>query len=144
MKSLRKQLFATVALLAVVFAQVFGLQRGYACTHGENTVEMAASHCHQLAEAESSGHVPCELPCEDTSSKEEHAPVVVNLTARDISTFVDAPEFVAVPTIDLIANEWALQAVLAEAVTARSLPLSEEEKPLCTGVQVARCLVLLV
>lgn len=145
MSSLRKKIFTTAVVLAVVFAQVFGLQRGYACDHYGSVVETEAQHCHESAPASQEEHVPCEGECDENQPQAPHVPVVTELTARSSAVAVSAPEFVAVQMFDLFAQ------LLSEALSApeslaadRFVLLTESQKPPTAAVVVARSVVLMV
>ena len=145
MTSLRQKLFTTVIVFTVVFAQVFGLQRGYACDHYGNVVETEAEHCHEAPADSGEQHVPCDMPCDSNEPKEEHAPVVVELTARSSAPSVSVPEFVAVQVFEMLALEWSVTLAAAELEAAdRFVLLAEGQKPPTAALAVVRSVVLLV
>ncbi len=48
MTFLRKRILTTLAVLVVACAQVFGMQRGYICDHGDSSLETKAEHWHRV------------------------------------------------------------------------------------------------
>lgn len=145
MSSLRQKIFTTVVLIAVVFAQVYGLKQGYACDHNGTVVETKAEHCHAAATDAREGHVPCEKDCDGSQSREQHAPVVTELTARSSAAAVGAPEFVAVQLFDTFVDFGAAILPAAMAEISERIVLSQEgQKMPAAAVQVARTVVLLV
>lgn len=145
MSSLRQKIFTTVIVIAVIFAQVAGLQRGFICAHNGDVVETEASHCHEAIGDSHEEHVPCEKECDGSQHEEQHAPALVELKARSSAATVDAPEFVALQLLDLMAGDCALTLSVAETVVSdRFILLSEGHKPPAAAVQVARCVVLRV
>lgn len=140
MPSLCQKIFTAVIVITVVFAQVVGMQRGYACGHTGKVVETSTEHCHDKPADSGDEHVPCQKECD-----EQHMPVMVELTARNSAPAVDAPDFVAVQLLDLMAEEWTLAtSALGAAISDRFVLLTEGQKPPPAAVQVARSVVLLV
>lgn len=145
MSTLRQKIFTTVVLIAVVFAQVYGLKQGFACDHNGAVVETKAEHCHAAVADVGEKHIPCEKDCDGSQPQEQHAPVVTELTARNIAATVDAPEFVAVQLFDTFVDFWAAILPAAKAEISQRIALSPEgQKMPAAAVQVARTVVLLV
>lgn len=149
MTLLRKHILPTLAVLVVACAQVFGVQRGYACAHGEETVETKAEHCHRVAVDDHADEVPCEetssKECSDQGEKEHHAPLDVDMQAAPSSLVAVAiPVFVAVQIAELPVHEWALMLTLVEDVSMKTPLDTGGDSPPSAAVQVARCVVILV
>ena len=151
MSALRKRILPTLAVLVVACAQVFGVQRGYACAHGEETVETKAEHCHRVIvdDHDHEHEAPCEesssKECSDQGEKEHHAPLDVDMQAAPSSlAAVSIPVFVAV----LVTNSWVHDCMLIQTLADRELmrmPLDTGgDSPPTAAVQVARCMVILV
>lgn len=151
MSALRKRILPTLAVLVVACAQVFGVQRGYACAHGEETVETKAEHCHRVIvdDHDHEHEAPCEesssKECSDQGEKEHHAPLGVDMQAAPSSlAAVSIPVFVAV----LVANSWVHDWMLIQTLAERELmrmPLDTGgDSPPTAAVQVVRCMVILV
>lgn len=149
MSSFRKRILHTLAILVVACAQVFGVQLGYACAHGEESVETKAEHCHRVVVDDHADEVPCEetssKECSDQGEKEHHAPLGVDMQAAPSSlAAVSIPVFVAV----LVANSWVHDWMLIQTLAERELirmPLDTGgDSPPSAAVQVARCMVILV
>lgn len=149
MSALRKRILPTLAVLVVACAQVFGVQRGYACAHGEETVETKAEHCHRVIVDDHAHEAPCEessnKECEDKGEKEHHAPLGVDMQAAPSSlAAVSIPVFVAV----LVANSWVHDWMPIQTLAERELirmPLDTGgDSPPTAAVQVVRCMVILV
>ena len=149
MSALCKRILPTLAVLVVACAQVFGVQRGYACAHGEETVETKAEHCHRVAVDDHADEVPCEetssKECSDQGEKEHHAPLDVDMQAAPSSLVAVAiPVFVAVQIAELPVHEWALMLTLVEDVSMKTPLDTGGDSPPSAAVQVARCMVILV
>ena len=149
MSALCKRILPTLAVLVVACAQVFGVQRGYACAHGEETMETNAEHCHRVIVDDHEHEAPCEVSsskeCEDKGEKEHHAPLGVDMQAAPSSlAAVTIPVFIAV----LVANTWVHDWVLIQSLTENEMmktPLDTGgESPPPAALQVARCMVILV
>lgn len=149
MNFLRKDILPMLAILAVACAQVFGVQRGYACAHSEAMVETKAEHCHRVIVDDYADEMPCnessDNECEDEGEKEHHAPLSVDIQAAPSSlATVSIPVFVAVQIADLPVQQWALMLSLSEDVSMK-MPLDTGgDSPPSAAVQVARCMVILV
>jgi hypothetical protein len=149
MSALRKRILPTLAVLVVACAQVFGVQRGYACAHGEETMETRAEHCHRVIVDDHAHEAPCEessnKECEDKGEKEHHAPLGVDMQAAPSSlAAVSIPVFVAVQIADLPVQQWALMLSLVEDVSMKTPLDTGGDSPPSAAVQVARCMVILV
>ena len=154
MSTFRKRILPTLAVLVVACAQVFGVERGYACGHGDEMVETKAEHCHRvIADDHDVDEHEHEAPCEESSSKEcgdkgekeHHAPLSVDMQAAPSSlAAVAIPVFVAVQIAELPVHEWALILSLAEDVSMKTPLETGGDSPPSAAVQVARCMVILV
>lgn len=149
MALLPKRILASLAILVVGCAQVFGMQRGFVCDHHGTRVETAAEHCHLVAEAGKSGFVSCSEDAHeeegDHEDSEHHTPLTVDLQAGTAGlTAVSIPAFVAVLVAEIPVHEW----VLIEGLTVNEMmktPLETGgESPPPAALQVARCVVILV
>ena len=149
MSALCKRILPTLAILVVACAQVFGVQRGYACAHGEESVETKAEHCHRVIVDDHEHEAPCEesssKECGDQGEKEHHAPLSVDMQAAPSSlATVGIPVFVAVQVAELPVQEWALMLTLVEDVSMKTPLDTGGDSPPSAAVQVARCMVILV
>ncbi|MCP5560187.1 MAG: hypothetical protein H7A55_20755 [Verrucomicrobiaceae bacterium] len=148
MSLFRKRILPTLAVLVVACAQVFGVQRGYACAHGDAPVETKAEHCHRVIVDNHAGEVPCEesstKDCDDQGEKEHHTPLSVDMQAST-SNFaaVSIPAFVAVLVAETWFHDWVLIQALAENEWMR-MPLDTGGESPPASLQVARCMVILV
>ena len=149
MSFLPKRILASLAVLVVGCAQVFGMQRGFVCEHQGVAVETVAEHCHHEAEAGKTGFVSCSEAeheeHDDHEDTEHHAPLTVDLQAGTAGlTAVSIPAFVAVLVAEIPVHE----RVLIQALTVKEMmktPLETAgESPPPAALQVARCLVILV
>lgn len=146
---LHKRLLASLAVLVVGCAQVFGMQRGFVCEHQGTQVETTAEHCHHEAEAGKTGFVSCSEDSHkddgDHEDTEHHAPLTVNLQAGTTGlTVVSTPPFVAVLVAENPAYEWVLIQTLAENEMMKTPLDTGGESPPPAALQVARCMVILV
>jgi hypothetical protein len=146
---LPKRILASLAVLVVGCAQVFGMQRGFVCDHQGTRVETTAEHCHYEAEAGKAGFVSCSEDSHEEDGghedTEHHAPLTVDLQAGTAGlTVVSIPAFVAVLVAEIPVHEW----VLIEGLTVNEMmktPLETGgESPPPAALQVARCVVILV
>lgn len=149
MSAFCKRILPTLAVLVVACAQVFGVQRGYACAHGEESVETKAEHCHRVIVDDHEHEAPCEesssKECGDQGEKEHHAPLSVDMQAAPSSlATVGIPVFVAVQVAELPVQEWALMLTLVEDVSMKTPLDTGGDSPPSAAVQVARCMVILV
>ena len=149
MTSLRTRILPTLAVLVVACAQVFGMQRGYVCNHGEESLETKTEHCHRVQEDGHEHEIPCEdspgNECDGKGEKEHHAPLDVDMQAAPSSLVAVAiPVFVAVQIAELPVHEWALMLTLVEDVSMKTPLDTGGDSPPSAAVQVARCMVILV
>lgn len=149
MTFLSKRILPTLAVLAVACAQVFGLERGFACDHGDELVETTAEHCHRVLADAHEEEVPChESPandCGDSGEKEHHTPLSVDMQAAPSSlASVSTPAFVAVPMVEFELRDWILSQVLAAREFSKIPPDTGGNSPPSAAVQVASCMVILV
>ncbi|MHB1080319.1 MAG: hypothetical protein ACYC67_13005 [Prosthecobacter sp.] len=149
MSFLPKRILASLAVLVVGCAQVFGMQRGFVCEHQGTAVETVSEHCHPVAEAGKADFVSCsEDDHEEHGGHEDtqhHAPLTVDLQAGTAGlTVVSIPAFVAVLVAEIPMHEW----VLIQALTVNEMmktPLETGgESPPPAALQVARCMVILI
>jgi hypothetical protein len=149
MSLFRKRILPTLAVLVVACAQVFGIQRGYACNHGDAVVETEVEHCHRMLVDDHAHDVPCEdgsnKECDDKGEKEHHAPLGVDIQAAPSSlAALSVPVFVAVVVAETWIHDWVLGQRLAEC-ELMNMPLDTGgDSPPSAAVQVARCMVILV
>ncbi|HAL73212.1 MAG TPA: hypothetical protein DCP71_15720 [Verrucomicrobiales bacterium] len=144
----RKHILLMLTVLVVACAQVFGVQRGYACDHGSALVETEVEHCHQVVVDDQSHEVPCEETstndCENQGEKDHHAPLDVDMQAAPSSlTAVSIPDFVGVLVIETWVHDWVLIQALAENEWMK-IPLDTAGESPPASLQVARCMVILV
>ncbi len=146
---LPKRILASLAVLVVGCAQVFGMQRGFVCDHQGTRVETTAEHCHHEAETGKTGFVSCSEDSHEEDGDHEdtvyHAPLTVDLQAGTAGlTAVSIPAFVAVLVAEIPVHEW----VLVEGLTVNEMmktPLETGgESPPPAALQVAHCVVILV
>lgn len=147
MRRIAKSLLPTPAILAVVCAQVFGMQRGYVCEHQGVAIQTQVEHCHRVA-AEAPAFAPCTGDCGEKSNlpndTEHHTPLSVELQAR-VSTLgsIPAPMYLPVMMAELPEYAWMLnQAKAMSEFSNRPLTTCGCSPP--TSLQVAACVVLLV
>ena len=149
MSFLPKRILASLAVLVVGCAQVFGMQRGFVCEHQGTAVETVSDHCHHVAEAGKADFVSCAEDAHeelaDHEDKEHHSPLTVDLQAGTAGlTAVSIPAFVAVLVAEIPVHEW----VLVQALTMNEMmktPLDTGgERPPPAALQVACCMVILV
>ena len=144
-----KHTLSTLAVLLLVGAQVFGLQRGYECHHHEVAEVTMAGHCHR-AEA---GFVPCaSAPAGETGDHDDHegatdphAPLMLSIAAElSAQTSVSIPHFTAILLAELPVFDrvWVNECVLSQVNNLP--PDAGGERPPPAALQVARCMVLLV
>jgi len=132
------------ALVAVMCAQVFGLQQGYLCMCEGDAVVTEATHCHPVhASHQQESTDPCnEQHSTGTGDQTPHQPLKQDLKAATLTkTPVAPPVMVAIEPddflIELIARPQAVPVVSFEAPLMTSAPLP-------AALLVARCTVLLV
>jgi hypothetical protein len=149
MALLHKRILASLAVLVVGSAQVFGMQRGFVCEHQGTRVETTEEHCHHVAEAGKSGFVLCaqDSHADDNEHEdtEHHAPLTMHLQAGTAGlAAVSIPTFVAVLVAENPLHEWVLIQVLTEHEMMKTPLDTGEEGPPSAALQVARCMVILV
>lgn len=148
MSRVHRILLPLLAVLAVGYMQVFGMQVGFLCSQNDEVREMKAEHCHLDASTES--FVPCETPknnCETLPDTEHHAPVSVDLKTNVASTAsVTAPVYTPLFILDtLFELEWlTLEAHAQATAVTYSRETGLDKVQLSTAVQTAKCMVLLV
>ncbi|HBJ86854.1 MAG TPA: hypothetical protein DDZ88_23955 [Verrucomicrobiales bacterium] len=148
MSLFRKRILPTLAVLVVACAQVFGVQRGYACNHGDAVVETEVEHCHRVVVDDHAHDVPCEdssnKECDDKGEKEHHTPLGVDMQAAPSSLVAHSiPVFVAVLVAETWIHDWVLTQTLAKTELMR-MPLDTGGESPPASLQVARCMVILV
>jgi hypothetical protein len=149
MSLISKRILTSLAVLAVMCAQVFGMQRGFVCDHQGTMVETGEEHCHQVAEAGKADFVPCSEDSHKDDSEhkdtEHHAPLTVDLqTGTSGLTAVSIPAFVAVLVAEKPVHDWVLIQVLTENEMMTTPLDTGGESPPPAALQVARCMVILV
>ncbi len=148
MSRFREHILLMLAVVVVACAQVFGVQRGYACNHGNAVVETEVEHCHQVVVNDQRHEVPCEesttKDCDSQGKKDHHAPLGVDMQAAPSSLVaVSIPAFVAVLVIETWVHDWVLIQALAENEWMK-MPLDTGGESPPASLQVARCMVILV
>lgn len=148
MSLFRKRILPTLAVLVVACAQVFGVQRGYACAHADAPMETKAEHCHRVIVDDHADEVTCEesstKDCDDKGEKEHHTPLSVDMQAAPSSlAVVSIPAFVAVLVAETWIHDWVQIQALAENEWMR-MPLDTGGESQPASLQVARCMVILV
>ena len=149
MALLPQRILASLAVLVVGCAQVFGMQRGFVCDHQGTSVETTAEHCHHDAEAGKAGFVYCSEDSHeedgDHEDSEHHAPLTVDLQAGTAGlTAVSIPAFVAVVVAEIPVHEWVLIQALTENEMMKTPLDAGGESPPPAALQVARCIVILI
>ena len=148
MSLFRKRILPTLAVLVVACAQVFGVQRGYACDHQGSVVETDSEHCHRVVVNDQAREAPCEesstKDCDDQGEKEHHAPLSVDMQVSTSSfAAVSIPAFVAVLVAETWLHDWVqIQALAGNEWMRMPLDTGGESPP--ASLQVARCMVILV
>ena len=145
----RKRILPTLAVLVVACVQVFGIQKGYVCDHGDSSIETKAEHCHRVQEDGHEHEIPCKdspgNECDGKGEKEHHQPLAVDLQSSPASQIlVFAPVFVAVLIADVSVHHWELVQALAENERLKTPLDTGGKSPPSAAVQVARCMVILV
>jgi hypothetical protein len=85
-----KHLILAIALPVLMMAQVFGLQRSYACFCSGELIETDANHCHDSQPHDSTGHHAPHHDDENSSDQHHHLPLVEELKAHG-KNFETAP-----------------------------------------------------
>lgn len=142
MHLLRKQVVFVTAFLAVMFAQAYGLERGYASHHGISVIErefddgVPVEPGQALMKRSSGGNgVP-----------ENHAPMTVDMEAgRSGAAAEFAFEFALVQVAEISVRDWILSQLAVEAAVRQSASsCAPRDIPPPAAVQVARCVVMLI
>lgn len=140
----RRQATFILAFLALMFAQAFGLERGYASHHGISVIERdfeAVSH------ATPSAVFLCLRTHDGHRLPENHAPMTVDMeTGRDHAASAVTLAFVPVQVAETSLHEWIS---LQQQSTARLLSRAAASgtahaAALPAAVQVARHVVFLL
>jgi hypothetical protein len=143
-----KRFLPVLAVLAVAWVQMFGLQRGWLCEHTGPPVSTQSEHCHPVSEADHVAFVPCaeeaQPPCEAPDQAQHHASLSAELTApSSVRAAVALPAPVILPAWTLLDGTAIRLAAPAEHPRPKQpVDPGGESPPL--SVQVARCVVMLV
>jgi len=144
-----KHLCLALAIAAVACAQVFGVQRGYLCLHGDGPITTQSEHCHEGGHAEQDHDSPCENlasdACHGDGETHHHQPLKVDLQFVPSSLDpVHVPAFTAV----LISMDFSPSETLFEVqATSEALGIfhgTGADGPPSLAVQVVTCQVILV
>ena len=130
-----RNLITTLALLALVCAQVFGLQRGYVCLCSDEFVETVTASCEE-------GERCCDK--EHKGAPPVHAPLTVNHEAQDKTSttlVIHAPILVAILEFDAITGPSETH---SSSHTALSRPPPGKAANPPASLLVAECKVLLI
>jgi hypothetical protein len=116
-----------LAFVAMLWAQVFGLHRGFVCDCGDAQEVTQTDHCHGPHSSDCHDHEeesPCHQDHDDDADTNEHAALIERLVAGN------GTEMVAVPAPLVSAIEmpvWlAVEPVLLEVSAADASPLRDE------------------
>lgn len=151
MPSILKRFLPFLALMAVGYAQVFGMAQGYICNHLDGAVEMAAEHCHRSPVESQAPFVPCDGSGDESKHSEKdtehHTPLTKEFKVSVVANVAVAPP-VFIPMLVMDLPSFELEAILltreAEISVNGSPPLERGSGLLHYEVQVAKCMVLLV
>jgi hypothetical protein len=130
-----RNLITTLALLALVCAQVFGLQRGYVCLCSDEFVETVAASCER--------NEPC-CDKEHQGAPPIHVPLKVNHEAQDKTSttlVIHAPMLVAILEFEAITGPSETHSSIHTALN-RPPPGKDANPP--ASLLVAECKVLLI
>lgn len=142
MHLLGKQMIFMTAFLAVMFAQAYGLERGYASHHGISVIErefddgVVVGPAQAVIKRSSGGHgVP-----------ENHAPMTVDMeTGRSGAAAEFVLEFAPVQVAEISVRDWILSQLAVEAVILqKAFANTPWDISSPAAVQVARCVVMLI
>lgn len=139
MSLLCKQLSFMAAFLAVMVAQAYGLERGYASHHGLSVIE-------KPYDGQVAGFGGEQIAANGEDDSDNHAPITVDMdTGRTgvIASF--SVEFVPVQVAEILVRDWIMLQELAQAELLKNAfldTLKEESPP--AAEQVARCVVMLI
>lgn len=155
-KSATNVFLILLALVAVAWGQVAGLQQGYACVCTGEVLTTLADHCHspeagltipcheQEQESQSQSGESSQLPVDDTRTQ-PHVPLTTDLKAQNkISSSLEIPVPAALSFSDL--PDFALPVMERPAATQPpdlAPPVDPGESP-PTALQVTACTVFLV
>lgn len=138
MSLLRKQLTLITAFLAVMCAQAYGLEMGYASHHGISVIEV------EFGGAPGQG-LPG-TPAEGQQVPENYAPITVDMEAgRSHVAALASLEFVPVELAEISVLDWILrqQAAESELLTKAAHDIfGVNSEP--AALVVARCVVMLI
>jgi hypothetical protein len=144
-----KLLLPLLAVLAVGYAQVYGMKHGFLCEHLGQAIEIQAEHCHNVGLGPS-GYTPCEKKageaCPSNSGTQHHESVSLDLKSGATAfNNVSIPPLYAIFLSELPFFEWPAIQVKAEAEAGiKRASADPGHKNLTSAVQVAKCMVLLV
>jgi hypothetical protein len=147
-----KRLCLALAIAAVACAQVFGVQRGYLCLHGDEAITTQSEHCHDDHEG---GHdeldhdQPCEglasSACHGDGETHHHQPLKVDLQL--VPSSLD-PVHVPASTAVLVSMDFCPSETLFEVqATSEALGIlhgTGADGPPSLAIQVVTCQVILV
>ncbi len=141
MSSVCKQVSLITAFLALMFAQAYGLERGYASHHGISVIEREfepdsrAGSCQQVMRCAVDSH----------KEHENHAPMTVDMEAGRGGIVLAALQLAPVELADLLVRDWITRQRLLEAEILNKASAETPEKTAPpVGIQVVRCMVMLI
>ncbi|MDZ4289405.1 MAG: hypothetical protein U0984_15685 [Prosthecobacter sp.] len=134
-----------LALCAVAWAQVFGVQRGYVCEHNGKTVATMADH-HHMGDALHADHFenysPHHHEDDEDEDTERHAPLKVEMSVPQLpGTFtIQAIDWVDCTLCDFLSR------TLVPMVITRQISVPPHPGGLSppASLVVAQCMVLMV
>ena len=143
-----KTLVLYVALLALLGAQVFGLQRGYSCDYGGIEHQTDFDHCHgphslECHDGEAPHEHHAEHHGEDESGKDthHHAPYVESLESFKPQTKAFVP--ISIAAVLALPSTFLISPLAqTEPVSLRLTPQNDRSPPEC--LRVVRTQVILV
>lgn len=144
-----KLLLPLLAVLAVGYAQVYGMKRSFLCEHKAQPVEIQAEHCHSIGGG-ASGYSPCDKKakeaCPAEGSTGHHQGVSLELKSGAASTSsVVAPPLYALILSEIPSFEWRSIQTKTEAESSLfEAWVDSGDIHLASAVQVAKSMVLLV
>lgn len=135
MSLLRKQVTLITAFLAVMCAQAYGLEMGYASHHGISVIEV-----------EFDGTTGDSAPADGSKTPENYAPITVDMEAgRSDVAAVASLEFVPVELAEIFVRDWVLRqqaAGMELLIKAADDIFGVSREP--AALEVARCVVMLI
>lgn len=141
MHLLRKQVIFMTAFLAVMFAQAYGLERGYASHHGISVIEREFDDGLPLGP----GQTLMKHSSGGNGVPENHAPMTVDMEAGRSSAAEFAFEFAPVQVAEISVHDWILSQLAVQAAVFQSASaITPWDLSPPTAVQVARCVVMLI